>query len=219
MSVNVSLGTIAVERKRRLQSRDNQGSEAEQVLVQALSTANAAVLATRAKMAYEFAKSLEYGHPGLGASSYLAHPVRVADSMIALAKPLVEDGVVLALLHNVFEHTTVSHETISQRFGVQIAEAIRILTVDRTPTDPDYTFRYYQRLERAPLWVRQVKVLDKFDNLFLLGLNPSAAIRAAYLADIEHYVVPMAQEVLPDLVLYIGSLIDDCRDIGYLQEA
>ena len=67
--------------------------------------------------------------------------------------------------------------------------------------------------------MRQVKVLDKFDNLFLLGLNPSAAIRAAYLADIEHYVVPMAQEVLPDLVLYIGSLIDDCRDIGYLQEA
>lgn len=213
------LGAIAVERKRRLQSRHNQGSEAEKMLVQALSTATADALAVRARMAYEFAKSLEYGHPGLSASSYLAHPVRIADLMIAVAKPLVEDGVVLALLHNVFEHTSVSNETIGQRFGVQIADAIRMLTVDRTPTDPDYTLRYYQQLTQSPMWVRQVKVLDKFDNLFLLGLNPSAAIRAAYLADIEQYVVPMAQEVLPDLVLYIRSLIDDCRRTGYLQEA
>jgi len=213
------LGTISVERMRRLQSRDNHGREADQMLVHALSTAAAAPLAVQARTAYEFAKSLQYGHPGLSASSYLAHPVRVADLMIAVAKPLVEDGVVLALLHNVFEHTSVSHETIAQRFGVQIADAIRVLTVDRTPTDPDYTLRYYQQLARAPLWVRQVKVLDKLDNLFLLGLNPNAEIRATYLADIERYVVPIAQQVLPDLVLYIRSLIDDCHRTGYLQEA
>ena len=213
------LGTIADERQRRFRSRADQGSEAEQVLADALASHAAAAIGEQVRTAYEFAKSLDYEHPGLSSASYLAHPIRVAELMLTLPRTITGEGVVLALLHNVFEHTSVSRATMSERFGSHIADAIDVLTVDRSQVSPEYTAGYYDGIRLAPLWVQQVKVLDKFDNLFLLCLNPSATVRAAYLADIEHYVVPMAQACLPDLVSYLRALIDDCRNTGYLQEA
>jgi hypothetical protein len=104
-----------------------------------------------------------------------------------------------------------------RRFGSDIASAIEILTVDRRDTSKEYKVRYYDRIAAAPARVQQVKSLDKFDNLFLLCLNPSETVRLDYLAEIDEFVVPMVRRKLPQMQEYFLGLVADCRAIGHLK--
>ena len=215
MSTSPFLQSISHERMSRLHSRRYRGVESESLLAESLASTADDLFATRVRTAYAFARTLKYNHPGLSPTEYLAHPVRVALMALGMITPPESDAVVLALLHNVFELTDVASSEITARFGKQVTDAIQLLTVDRAQDSRSYTCSYYQRLQGAPKWVRLVKLLDKLDNMFLLCLNPSKPIRDAYLADIEEYVLPIAELDLPHLVPYLSLLVDDCREIGF----
>jgi (p)ppGpp synthase/HD superfamily hydrolase len=215
MSTAIELQPIEVERERRIQGRSLTAAEVDAQLEQVLAPFAGTALGTRAHDAYEFAKRLDYDHPGLSAAAYLAHPVRVASLASRLIRPREDESVVLALLHNVFELSSVSPAQIAAGFGAPIAKAIEVLTVDRTRKDREYTVGYYRGICDMPRYVRMIKVLDKLDNLFILCLNPDDEVRRTYLADIETFIVPMAAADQPDLVPYLHELIGDCRVLGH----
>lgn len=166
--------------------------------------------------AWRYATSLDYHHPGQSKEVYLAHPLRVTTLYLQLARPITEAGGMTALLHNAKEVSNVPDQDLENNLGVEVATAIRVLTVDRDRQwDGDYKRSYYRKIENSPLFVQQVKILDKLDNLFLLCLNPSDDIRDRYLKEVEMLLLPMARNALPDLVGYLGDLVAHNRRIGH----
>ena len=209
-SDSIGLGSIEEERQHRLASREIEADAVDRMLEDALAPYAGTLLARQAREAWAFASNIDYHHTGLSTASYLAHPVRVAALTLKLMRPPHEMGLSLALLHNVFELSDVRPDEISGRFGQPIADAIRVLTVDRTQKSRGYTVAYYRKLHDMPSYVRIVKALDKLDNMFVLCLNPSEDVRTQYLEDIETFVRPMVAAELPHLLPYFDNLIDDC---------
>lgn len=167
--------------------------------------------------AWGYAQTLDYQHPGQSKEFYLAHPLRVATLCIQLVEPASINGVVTSLLHNIQELSNVKEGAISELFGSEVASAITLLTVDRDlQWDDGYKNKYYKSISNADLFVQQVKILDKLDNLFLLCLNPSNEIRTKYLREIEKWLLPMSEDAMPTLTSYIHELIINNREIGHM---
>jgi len=212
------MDSFAAERAARLRSRRAEGAESPQLFADALATKADAAITEAARRAYDFASQIEYDHPGLSPAAYLAHPARVAVMSLQLDAQATADTVVLALLHNVFEVSRVAPAEVAAQFGDGVEQAIHALTVDRTAISHEYRLGYYANLARQPRFVRVVKMLDKLDNLFILGINPDATVRADYLRDIEEFVVPMVTDTLPQLSEYFGALVVDTHTVGFYGE-
>ncbi len=213
------LGSIAQERERRIQARINQGAGALEefrgFLDDALAGERRAVLSA----ALDFATAMEYRHAGLSSASYLAHPLRVTRLTQGLVPEAPVETLVIALLHNVFEVTAVTPEELEHRFGAVVRQALEDLTVDRQRQwQPAYKAAYYRRLREGYRGACIVKVIDKLDNVFVLGLNPDAEVRQRYLEEMQTDILPLAQRDVPAASQYIARLIDDCRQHGYLEQ-
>jgi len=210
------LGTIAAERQQRLTGRTNPDPGAFALWERALHLRSEESYLRRLREAYAFARSIEYAHDGLAGDIYIAHPIRVA-AMALLSRPDADaDLGVVGLLHNALEVSSISRPELAAKFGDGIAEQIFNLTVDRTQQwDAQYKQWYYDRLHAGAASARIVKVLDKLDNLFLLGLNPDDSIRARYLHEIQTHVLPLAQRDLPHVLPYMIELVADCHRAGY----
>jgi (p)ppGpp synthase/HD superfamily hydrolase len=169
--------------------------------------------------AFKYAKNIPYEHVGLSADIYFGHPLRVATlAMLATSENKVHTGV-LGLLHNVFELSKISAGEISSLFGKLIAAEIEILTVDRIlQWDKSYKRDYYERIRSSSLECRVVKIIDKLDNLFVIGINPDEEVRDKYLLEIEQYILPMAKIDLPDVFSYLTDLIEESRRLGFIKE-
>ncbi|MEM7525755.1 MAG: hypothetical protein AAF360_18770 [Pseudomonadota bacterium] len=172
-----------------------------------------------ARVAWALARSLDYGHPGLTKAAYLAHPLRVAQSYVADAPSACAAGVALALSHNVLETAGSAAapvlDKLDQRF-TGVRRWVEALTIDRArQSDQTYLARYYGAIAQAGAPANEVKVLDKIDNLYLLCSNPDAAVRAAYLREIEAFVAPLADQCLPNRTSDLRALVDEARRIGY----
>lgn len=167
--------------------------------------------------AWQYARSLDYHHEGLSKEAYLAHPLRVALLYLDLVSEYDPLGLRLALLHNVLEVSGMPLDALTRDLGQRLAEAIEVLTVDRSlQWDDSYKDSYYSRISESPLFVQQVKVLDKLDNLFTLCLNPSDEIRGMYLREIERWVLPLSRYAVPEISDYIVGLIEDNRHVGHV---
>lgn len=204
------LHSISEERQRRLDSRAADGAESPAVFDAALAILPAEAQ-QRLRAAYAFAAAVDYHHPGLSPASYLAHPVRVVDLALRVTAPPDVQAGVLSLLHNLYEVSAIGPTVVAEHFGEAIADAISTLTVNREDPSRAYVERYYAGIAAAPAFVRVVKVLDKLDNLFLLHLNPDAAVKRQYLDDVAEFVVPLAQSCVPALVPYLEALVTECR--------
>lgn len=162
------------------------------------------------------ALSLDYAHPGQDAATYMCHPLRVGRMYVDHAHKPHDEGVGLAVLHNILEVSTAPREELAATLGEPMLRNIAILTVDRARQwDRAYKDAYYAAIADAPAHVGEVKVLDKLDNLYLLCLNPDEQVRALYLDEIERWVVPLAERRLPELAGLIGALVEDNRRVGH----
>ena len=115
----------------------------------------------------------------------------------------------LALLHNVFETGNLKNKyIIKEKFGKEIFDNINKLTVNRKiEWNKGYKNRYYQKLNSGSKNLRIVKILDKFDNLFLLDINKNINIKRKYIKEIIKYILPMAKRTLPELYNYYKELV------------
>ena len=163
----------------------------------------------RLRKVFSFASSIEYHHVGLSQKAYLAHPIRVAGMTLFLSpnskKKLLGT---IALLHNIYEVSSVSFNQLIEEIGHDVADSIQILTVNRDLQENiDYLNKYYSSIEKTPHSLSVVKIIDKLDNLFMLGLNPDEAVRQRYLNEINTYVLPLVKKFLPQLGNYFENLV------------
>jgi (p)ppGpp synthase/HD superfamily hydrolase len=169
----------------------------------------------REKLAFalNFAKQIRYRHPGLSSEAYFSHPLRVsAMSMLFEASCEASIGI-LGLLHNVLEVSEVSSESLARKFGEEISSQILALTVDRSMQwDIGYKTAYYANLMAGPRNARVVKIMDKLDNIFLLGVNPDNNVRKKYLNEIEVFLMPMVKHTTPQLMDYMNELLLNHRE-------
>lgn len=212
------LDDIAIERERRLMGLYEPDSHAHELWRRALTSLPTDLERERLRVVFQFAKNIKYHHVGLTSDIYFSHPLRVA--AIGLLIDADHDSRVgaLGILHNVLEVSHVSADTMEKNFGRNISEQVVALTVDRNiQWDRTYKTAYYKDLMAGPHFTRVVKIIDKLDNLFLLGLNADEDVREKYLSEIEDFVLPMAAETLPELLAYMLNLVNNCRITGFIK--
>ena len=218
MNVSDILDDIGLERRRRLLGLLQPDPHALVLWGRAMAALPDEVQRSRLVHAFQFAKAIKYRHVGLTSDIYFSHPLRVSALAILLSGAKDAGTGVLAVLHNVLEVSDVSVDALSESFGNGITSQIQALTVDRgLQWDRTYKVGYYGKLTAGLLSARVVKIVDKLDNLFVLGLNPDVYVREMYLAEIEDFVLPMTEPSLPSLTSYMRNLVQDCRATGFIE--
>jgi (p)ppGpp synthase/HD superfamily hydrolase len=220
MSLANILDDIELERNRRLLGLLKPDPHALVLWSRAMASLPNDAERSRLAFALQFAKKIDYHHVGLTSEIYFSHPLRVSALALLISGSQDASTGVLGILHNVLEVTDVSLVTLSVTFGDDISRLIEKLTVDRkVQWEKTYKSDYYAKLMAGPLSARVVKIIDKLDNLFLLGLNPDISIREKYLEEIEDFVVPMAKTTLPLINDYLQELIKDCHLTGFIDHS
>jgi (p)ppGpp synthase/HD superfamily hydrolase len=210
-------GNISDERNIRLQARANQGKGSRLAFEQRLESITEQLMGAGGE-AFHFATGIDYKHGNLSSDTYLAHPLRVGLMALDFIPDLSPDTFVIALIHNVLEVGSVTGTQVEQSFGRNVATTIENLTVDRPQQwDAEYKKIYYARISAGYIGGCQVKVLDKLDNLFMLGLNPDDQIRGRYIAEIREHVLPMAAFALPTIHPYMQLLVDEVELTGHFK--
>jgi guanosine-3',5'-bis(diphosphate) 3'-pyrophosphohydrolase len=206
---NKYINTISVEREQRLIGLKKVDTRAEYLWKEALNTVS---IEEKNELinAYDYANKIIYDHPGLSSQIYFTHPLRVASYAVLLSEGNVVEAGIIGLLHNVLEVSSISPDKIEHQFGKNISHMISTLTVDRNlQWDIYYKKEYYSSINRLNISARKVKIIDKLDNLFTLGLNPEVEVRLKYLNEIKTYIVPMVKRDLPYTYSYFLSLISN----------
>jgi (p)ppGpp synthase/HD superfamily hydrolase len=212
------LGTIQDERRLRLDFLKNNGEGARARFLAALQECHDESQREPILAAFDFACAIDYSHPGRTAEAYLAHPLRVAELVMLMVKPVRTLDTVIALLHNVLEVSDMPSADLGERFGEIVSRSIVALTVDRAKQwDPEYKRNYYRNLREGYAGACVAKAMDKLDNIFLLCLNPDTQIRTRYLDEIDRYVIPLTADFVPAAADYMRKLSADARIFGHLQ--
>lgn len=122
---------------------------------------------------------------------YIVHPRTVA-GLVQACRDHTWPQVVLAWLHDTVEDTKITLDTVGGLFGDQIATGLHFLTnVDSSAGNrAQRHLLNVARLERAPGWVKTVKVADIYDNTKrIVELDPVFAPK--YLKEKEHAMLAL----------------------------
>tara|TARA_B110000027_G_C16096059_1_gene290853 strand:+ start:167 stop:832 length:666 start_codon:yes stop_codon:yes gene_type:complete len=208
---NKHIGSITIEKQLRLEGLNKFDKNSNILWRKAIKTVNNKQK-NKLILAYNHAQSISYNHSGLSSEIYLAHPIRVASLAILLSSNNPVEVGIIGLFHNVLEVSKTSEIEIKKKYGGRIHNIISKLTVNRSlQWDPSYKQEYYYSINQLPQNARIVKVIDKFDNLFLLGLNQDKEVRFKYLSEIKTHVMPILKNDLPFLETYFNELILHCE--------
>ena len=101
-------------------------------------------------------------------------------------------------------------------FGENFYKKVSILTVNRKlQWNNNYKKKYYKNINSYSDDVKIVKILDKLDNLFIIGLNPNKKIRIKYIDEIKKFILPMVKKNIPEIYPYFKLLVKDSYHKGY----
>jgi (p)ppGpp synthase/HD superfamily hydrolase len=201
------LGDFEVELKLRIDGRNRPDPHAFILWEKVLSSVETEEKSELIK-AFNYCQSLNYKHVGLSSEIYFPHVLRVA-AMSCFASEFTDiKAGIIGLLHNALEVTSLTPNELTVNFSQEIANAVSLLTVDRSlQWDPQYKENYYKELSNSSKVIRLVKVLDKLDNIFLLHLNPDSAVKKKYRKEIYDYVFPLAKQDSLELYTYLDNLM------------
>lgn len=210
------LTAIPTERQYRIEGRYKPDPKAWDLWNQALDSLQNSEDLVMLSNAFAFAKEIKYRHAGMSSEIYFMHPMRTAAfALLCEECQNIEFGII-GLLHNVFELSDTPPERLIETFNTDITNQILALTVDRDlQWDLTYKQAYYDKINSKPLSCRVVKIFDKLDNLFVLGLNDNDDMRGKYLAEIRTHILPMAERDLPSVFPYLEELVDDSELTGF----
>tara|TARA_B100000035_G_C20855897_1_gene489609 strand:+ start:38 stop:703 length:666 start_codon:yes stop_codon:yes gene_type:complete len=165
---------------------------------------------------FNYAKNLKYSHNN--SKVYFSHPLRVANLAFKISKYSTspKNLVILGLFHNILETSNEKISFLEKLIGKKILRQIKILTVNRNKQwNLQYKAKYYRNISLQNKNTRLIKIIDKLDNLFTIGLNSSKIIRKRYISEIEQHILPMVKKDLPILVKYFDGLIKQSYILGY----
>jgi (p)ppGpp synthase/HD superfamily hydrolase len=210
------LKDISEERRLRINGREQPDPNADILWNQAITAVADTADKEKLLSAFRFAKQIPYRHEGLSSDIYFTHPMRTAAMALLCEEQCTVDFGIVGLLHNVLEVSDISREVLSANFGENVATQIVTLTVNRDlQWDEQYKRSYYDEINSQPVSCRVVKVFDKLDNLFVLGLNSDEQTREKYLSEIKLHVLPIAEKDLPTVYAYMCRLVEDTERIGF----
>jgi len=123
----------------------------------------------RIRAAFELAARAHTGQKRKDGSPYVTHAVAAAEIIVEMG--MDEDSIVAALLHDVIEDTSVSHEDIQKQFGPSVAEIVEGVT---KLTRVNYTSREEEQMENMrkmlmamskDIRVILIKLADRLHNM------------------------------------------------------
>ncbi|HLF84051.1 MAG TPA: HD domain-containing protein [Blastocatellia bacterium] len=139
--------------------------------------------------AYEVAHHAHTGQTRDEGTPYIAHPVRVAVSLVDELNLYSPTLVCSALLHDVIEDSDITREDVEQMFGEQIAEVVWLLTKLEEVRLSEYLARIEAAAHTgAPI----VKLCDRLDNLRSIVHSPRLEKKQRLIRTTEDLYVPLA---------------------------
>ncbi|MCB9870592.1 MAG: HD domain-containing protein [Planctomycetes bacterium] len=98
-------------------------------------------------------------------SPYIAHPIRVAESIRSIGGIHDMDVVIAALLHDLIEDTECEWSNIEHRFGAEVANLVAVLSGDMRLPKPARRQEIIDRIRSAPAAAKAIRLADRLDNL------------------------------------------------------
>lgn len=105
-----------------------------------------------------------------GITPYIVHPCQVV-SILKMVGIIDSRSISVAYLHDVIEDTDNTYENILEEFGKDIADDVLWLT----QLDCESKDAYFERISKAPIHIRNIKLADRIANLRNIkydGWNP-----------------------------------------------
>ena len=113
-------------------------------------------------------------------SPYIAHPIRVAESLRTIGGVTDPDVLIAALLHDLIEDTDSDWESIESRYGARVANLVAELTADMRLPKAERKHDQLERIRTASPEAKAIKLADRYDNLTDMA-GFSEARRAEYI--------------------------------------
>ena len=124
----------------------------------------------------------------------------------------VETAVTVALLHDVPEDTDGSEEKIFREFGPMVASLVSCLQKQRKQVATRSQHDKYEehvelaeRLQKAPLMARTIKLLDRLNNLVCTEVDRNTEKYMRYVNDTEELYYPIAIKTNSELAQSIKN--------------
>ena len=214
--MTIKLQNYNFERKRRIKSLKTFDNKALLEWKKILKSRNIKKFKSLLEKYFILLKNLDYLHHNN--QTYFSHPLRIACITFSLTKfsKTTKNLLILSLFHNIIETSNLKKKELNKLLGKKITKQIHILTIDRKRQwNIVYKNNYYRKINLSHKNTRIVKIIDKLDNLFTIGLCNSKLIRNRYIAEIEKYILPMVKRDIPNLSNYFEGLIRQSYMLGH----
>ncbi|MBQ7682715.1 MAG: bifunctional (p)ppGpp synthetase/guanosine-3',5'-bis(diphosphate) 3'-pyrophosphohydrolase [Oscillibacter sp.] len=142
--------------------------------------------------AYRFAEEKHRGQFRKSGEPYIIHPIAVAQIVAELK--LDSESLAAALLHDVIEDTTATHEDVARLFSPTVAdivEGVSKLTRIQYDTVEDEQMENFRKMLMAmnqDMRVIIIKICDRLHNMRTMDFQPPAKQRQKSLETMEIYV-------------------------------
>jgi guanosine-3',5'-bis(diphosphate) 3'-pyrophosphohydrolase len=135
----------------------------------------------RIKEAYEFAEQAHSGQVRKSGEPYILHPLAVADILVNMQ--MDSTSIIAALLHDVVEDTTVSLETVNEKFGktcAMLVDGLTKLEKIKFKSKEEHQNENYRKMFVAmaqDIRVILIKLADRLHNMRTLKFQSEEAQR------------------------------------------
>ena len=152
----------------------------------------------RIRAAYDTAKRAHSGQKRKDGTPYVTHCIAAADICVDMG--LDEDSIVAALLHDVIEDTSLTHEDVAKQFGVAVADIVDGVT---KLTRVQYTSKEDEQMENLrkmlmamakDIRVILIKIADRLHNMRTMNYQTADKQRSKSLETMEIYA-PIAHRL------------------------
>ncbi len=152
----------------------------------------------RIRAAYEMAKMAHAGQKRKDGSPYVTHCIAAADISVDIG--LDEDSIIAALLHDVIEDTSLTHDDIAKQFGNAVADIVEGVT---KLTRVQYTSKEDEQAENLrkmllamskDIRVILIKIADRLHNMRTMAYQSPDKQKSKSLETMEIYA-PIAHRL------------------------
>lgn len=98
-------------------------------------------------------------------SPYIAHPIRVAESLRSIGGIHDQDVLMAAVMHDLIEDTDVEYDDLLRRFGTRVADLVAVLSGDMRLPKAARRAEVIERIRTAPAEAKAIRLADRLDNL------------------------------------------------------
>ena len=169
-----------------------------QSLLRKIENAHMLLDLVRVRAAFELAARAHDGQKRKDGSPYVTHAVAAAEIIVEM--DLDEDSIIAALLHDVIEDTSMTHEDIQKQFGPSVADIVEGVT---KLTRVNYTSREEEQMENMrkmlmamskDIRVILIKLADRLHNMRTMDYQSPEKQRLKSLETMQIYA-PIAHRL------------------------